>query len=151
MLYSNYIGGVLALGKENTAKINGFANVYWGWGQEDDDISARYVRTSINETTDSVVLQNPMKLSPIRSAEIERREFSHMLPFRRPLRLAGYPIHAFSGLRDRSRIRPEKAWISSYNCVTFDYWTFFSLCSPLKLFICFHKKNNFVLLRLVYY
>ena len=40
-MYYNYAGGVIAMNKENFRRINGYANVYWGWGNEDDDFSAR--------------------------------------------------------------------------------------------------------------
>uniref|UniRef100_A0A4W3IXE5 Beta-1,4-galactosyltransferase n=2 Tax=Callorhinchus milii TaxID=7868 RepID=A0A4W3IXE5_CALMI len=39
--YRMYFGGVSALTPEQYLKMNGFPNTYWGWGGEDDDISAR--------------------------------------------------------------------------------------------------------------
>jgi len=36
-----YFGGVTMFDKGSFEKINGFANEYWGWGAEDDDIFAR--------------------------------------------------------------------------------------------------------------
>lgn len=36
-----YFGGVTMFDKESFGKINGFANEYWGWGAEDDDLFAR--------------------------------------------------------------------------------------------------------------
>lgn len=41
VLFYNYAGGVVALTRENVFKINGYPNLYWGWGNEDDDFSAR--------------------------------------------------------------------------------------------------------------
>lgn len=41
VLFDNYAGGVVALTRENIFKINGYPNAYWGWGNEDDDFSAR--------------------------------------------------------------------------------------------------------------
>lgn len=41
VMYYNYAGGVVATKKETFMKINGYANSYWGWGNEDDDFSAR--------------------------------------------------------------------------------------------------------------
>ena len=34
--------------------INGYPNSYWGWGNEDDDLGARYILTcnSVNEDDD---------------------------------------------------------------------------------------------------
>ena len=31
----------MAINRENFYRANGFSNVYWGWGSEDDDFSAR--------------------------------------------------------------------------------------------------------------
>uniref|UniRef100_A0A1I8JEJ7 Beta-1,4-galactosyltransferase n=1 Tax=Macrostomum lignano TaxID=282301 RepID=A0A1I8JEJ7_9PLAT len=41
VMFYNYLGAVLAMSSKNFFRINGFSNVYWGWGNEDDDISAR--------------------------------------------------------------------------------------------------------------
>ena len=40
-MYSTLVGGVLALSKEQLIKTNGYSNLYWGWGSEDDDMSLR--------------------------------------------------------------------------------------------------------------
>lgn len=42
VMYYNYAGGVVAINRENFNRINGYSNSYWGWGNEDDDFSARY-------------------------------------------------------------------------------------------------------------
>ena len=42
VMYYNYAGGVVALNYENAVRVNGYSNDYWGWGNEDDDFSARY-------------------------------------------------------------------------------------------------------------
>ncbi|KAF7251397.1 hypothetical protein EG68_08748 [Paragonimus skrjabini miyazakii] len=39
--FPNNAGGVSALNKETLFKLNGFPNRYWGWGNEDDELSAR--------------------------------------------------------------------------------------------------------------
>ncbi|XP_071101720.1 beta-1,4-galactosyltransferase 3-like isoform X1 [Haliotis cracherodii] len=41
VMYYYYAGGVIALNRENFKRINGYSNSYWGWGNEDDDLSAR--------------------------------------------------------------------------------------------------------------
>uniref|UniRef100_A0A023FZA8 Beta-1,4-N-acetylgalactosaminyltransferase n=1 Tax=Amblyomma parvum TaxID=251391 RepID=A0A023FZA8_AMBPA len=39
--YTLMFGGVSSLNKEHMLLVNGFSNLYWGWGGEDDDISFR--------------------------------------------------------------------------------------------------------------
>ncbi|CAF1229022.1 unnamed protein product [Adineta ricciae] len=41
LMYNDLIGGVLALTKEQFFKANGWSNLYWGWGFEDDDMNHR--------------------------------------------------------------------------------------------------------------
>lgn len=41
VMFYNYLGAVLAMSSKNFFRVNGFSNVYWGWGNEDDDLSAR--------------------------------------------------------------------------------------------------------------
>ncbi|XP_072020708.1 uncharacterized protein [Amphiura filiformis] len=39
--YNNFFGAVMGLGRGQVFQINGFPNVYWGWGGEDDEIFKR--------------------------------------------------------------------------------------------------------------
>ena len=41
--YEFLIGGVLILTLDMYKKLNGFSNLYWGWGGEDDDLSLRFI------------------------------------------------------------------------------------------------------------
>ena len=42
LLYSTLFGGIVMFSKDNFAKVNGFSNLFWGWGAEDDDLYRRY-------------------------------------------------------------------------------------------------------------
>merc|ERR1712071_637378 len=39
--YTNIFGGAIALRKEQMININGFSNMFFGWGGEDDDMANR--------------------------------------------------------------------------------------------------------------
>lgn len=39
--YQMMFGGVSAVNKDHMLRVNGFSNLYWGWGAEDDDMSYR--------------------------------------------------------------------------------------------------------------
>ena len=49
--YSRYyeflIGGVLLLTPDMYRQVNGFSNLYWGWGGEDDDLSLRMIQRRV--------------------------------------------------------------------------------------------------------
>ncbi|XP_052773245.1 beta-1,4-galactosyltransferase 4-like [Mya arenaria] len=47
MPYADYIGGVLALTDDQFRKVNGFSNLYFGWGGEDDDMFTRLKINSV--------------------------------------------------------------------------------------------------------
>jgi beta-1,4-galactosyltransferase 1 len=50
LMYYNLVGGVLALNRQQLSKTNGFSNLYWGWGAEDDDMSMRILNSGYKIT-----------------------------------------------------------------------------------------------------
>ena len=40
-MYNHLVGGVLSLSKEQFLKVNGWSNLYWGWGV--NEISIQFV------------------------------------------------------------------------------------------------------------
>ena len=43
LTYEELIGGVLNIRTEHFLAVNGYSNLYWGWGAEDDDLYYRLV------------------------------------------------------------------------------------------------------------
>ena len=39
--YKQIFGGVAAIRSDQFRRLNGFSNMFWGWGGEDDDMSKR--------------------------------------------------------------------------------------------------------------
>lgn len=48
--YENLFGGVVAMRKQDILEINGFPNVFFGWGGEDDDVYNRLNRSNMSIT-----------------------------------------------------------------------------------------------------
>lgn len=38
---NDFVGGVLALSMNDYRIVNGYSNLYWGWGGEDEDMAKR--------------------------------------------------------------------------------------------------------------
>lgn len=49
-MYNKLVGGVLALNLEQLKQTNGYSNLYWGWGAEDDDMSMRIIHSGYKIT-----------------------------------------------------------------------------------------------------
>jgi len=50
MPYGNYFGGVVGINRTHFELINGFSNMFWGWGGEDDDFLYRIIYHKLNYT-----------------------------------------------------------------------------------------------------
>ena len=45
--FESYFGGITLFPSELFEKVNGFSNLYWGWGFEDDDLRYRCIKNNI--------------------------------------------------------------------------------------------------------
>ena len=43
LAYPELVGGVLSMRVQHFQRLNGYSNLYWGWGAEDDDMAYRCV------------------------------------------------------------------------------------------------------------
>ncbi|XP_029344001.1 beta-1,4-N-acetylgalactosaminyltransferase bre-4 isoform X2 [Acyrthosiphon pisum] len=48
--YFDYFGGVTAMSQTHFKLINGFSNMFWGWGAEDDDLRHRVIANKLSVT-----------------------------------------------------------------------------------------------------
>ena len=46
--FDSYFGGITLFPTDQFEQINGFSNLYWGWGFEDDDLRYRCIKNSLN-------------------------------------------------------------------------------------------------------
>ncbi|KAF1743272.1 hypothetical protein MXB_3431, partial [Myxobolus squamalis] len=84
--YPSIFGGVEAFTKSQFMSINGFSNLFWGWGGEDDDLYdrtirrgfklhrppediARYKMNKINHTTDYFMTEQRQRLGNYKSCQ----------------------------------------------------------------------------------
>ncbi|CAF0914004.1 unnamed protein product, partial [Didymodactylos carnosus] len=47
LTYEELVGGVLTLKSDHFLMVNGYSNLYWGWGAEDDDLYYRLKEVSL--------------------------------------------------------------------------------------------------------
>ncbi|OZC10046.1 hypothetical protein X798_02894 [Onchocerca flexuosa] len=54
--YKEIVGGVLAISMDDYRAVNGYSNMYWGWGGEDDDMGKRIMAQNLTiERPDTVI------------------------------------------------------------------------------------------------
>lgn len=73
LMYYNLVGGVLALNNEQLTKTNGFSNLYWGWGAEDDDMSMRILGNGYKITRPTNVVGRYKMMLHSKRARAENR------------------------------------------------------------------------------
>lgn len=56
--FDSYFGGITLFPVEDFKKIDGFSNLYWGWGFEDDDLMYRCIRQGIKLGSDEMEFKN---------------------------------------------------------------------------------------------
>lgn len=42
--YTAYMGGAILIARRSFERVNGFSNIFWGWGREDDEFGLRLKR-----------------------------------------------------------------------------------------------------------
>ncbi|XP_074662411.1 beta-1,4-galactosyltransferase 4-like [Tubulanus polymorphus] len=50
LAYPELVGGVLVMRSEHFQRVNGYSNMYWGWGAEDDDMAYRIMHVGLKIT-----------------------------------------------------------------------------------------------------
>ncbi|XP_052810987.1 beta-1,4-N-acetylgalactosaminyltransferase bre-4-like isoform X2 [Mya arenaria] len=68
--YKALVGGVLSIKPEHYSRVNGYSNLYWGWGAEDDDM---YYRLSASKIS---VLRPPFTIGRYKMIKHDRKEVS---------------------------------------------------------------------------
>lgn len=48
--YADLFGGVIGMSRAHFQLVNGFSNMFWGWGGEDDDMASRVKAHELNIT-----------------------------------------------------------------------------------------------------
>ena len=68
------VGGSLALNEDVMRKLNGFTNIMFGWGGEDDNFCVRFVCLYVQNSTKSVEEQLVKKIASLQveSQQIHR-------------------------------------------------------------------------------
>lgn len=68
LLYEELVGGVLNLRKEHLLAVNGYSNLFWGWGAEDDDMFYRLKSAGIK------VLRPPYNIGRYKMSKHKKRK-----------------------------------------------------------------------------
>ncbi|XP_052809114.1 beta-1,4-N-acetylgalactosaminyltransferase bre-4-like [Mya arenaria] len=56
MLYKSLVGGVLSFRGKHFTKVNGYSNLFWSWGAEDDDMHTRLSASKLSVERPSITI-----------------------------------------------------------------------------------------------
>lgn len=70
----DYLGGIVSFNRDIFEKVDGFPNIYWGWGGEDDELRARLKYFNIN-------ILSPDKSLPNAIIDLENMNLQEKLSF----------------------------------------------------------------------
>ncbi|KAI1295626.1 Beta-1,4-galactosyltransferase 4 [Halotydeus destructor] len=74
LLYPGLFGGVIAIHRDQFIRVNGFSNLYWSWGGEDDDFSTRILSSGLTITRwDPTISRYVMLSHKKESGSVERK------------------------------------------------------------------------------
>jgi hypothetical protein len=64
LYYNEIVGGVLIMNIVDYARVNGFSNLFWGWGGEDDDLgrTIRFLFSTVTHCKGMRILKENMKI-----------------------------------------------------------------------------------------
>ncbi|KAH3898130.1 hypothetical protein DPMN_022349 [Dreissena polymorpha] len=68
--YTQLVGGVLSMKPDVFIAVNGYSNLYWGWGAEDDDMAARLQLKQIG------IVRPPLTIGRYRMIKHSEREIN---------------------------------------------------------------------------
>ncbi|KAG8454688.1 hypothetical protein GDO86_001056 [Hymenochirus boettgeri] len=85
--YPNLFGGIVAFTKEQFTKVNGFSNMFWGWGGEDDELYQRVVAVGMKVERPDLIIARARMISHNRDAGNEETGKSVHLIFKASQRM----------------------------------------------------------------
>ena len=78
LLYTTLFGGAGSFTREHFEDINGFSNVFWGWGGEDDDLYKRITRKGYKLTRPSMEIGRYTMLTHLKSEDKDPERFDKL-------------------------------------------------------------------------
>jgi hypothetical protein len=72
LLYPTLFGGVSAFHIDGFVRANGFPNIYWGWGNEDDDMHLRVTKRLKKEITRYKMIRTHGHISSARNPYLDK-------------------------------------------------------------------------------
>jgi hypothetical protein len=75
LAYQELVGGVLNMRTEHFQRVNGYSNLYWGWGAEDDDMAYRimYVGLKITRPPENIARYKMIKHTKRKPSDWRKR------------------------------------------------------------------------------
>ena len=103
--YSEMTGGALAIRTEQLRRVNGFSNVFFGWGGEDDEFHQRLAQHDLQPVRLATAHAQYISLRHNKQSDKSSIDMATIVPANDGLKTLNYSLHSLQLFPDHTLIQ----------------------------------------------